>query len=78
MAEQPAECVKLQDYFAARHPQGEVWLTGFKGVSSGYSNETRFFTLNIREGGRTTTRDLVVRWAPVGANAQFADYDISY
>lgn len=69
---------KLTQYFAAKNPGCEVWLTDFKRSASGFSNETRFFILNIRKDGRTGSRALAARWAPMGENRQFDAYDIAY
>jgi aminoglycoside phosphotransferase (APT) family kinase protein len=73
-----SEQARLTEYFAARHPASEVWLTDYKPSATGFSNETRFFRLHVREDGHTTSRALVARWAPTGQNRQFDSYDIAF
>ncbi len=73
----PPEQRALTTYFAARHPDSEVSLTDFKPANSGYSNETRFFTLSLTKDGVTTRQALVARWAPL-ENRQFEDYDVAF
>lgn len=67
----------LTAYFARRHPDSEAWLSDFRRAASGFSNETRFFTLHLRKDGRASSRALVARWAPL-ENRQFEAYDVAF
>ncbi|MFT0170377.1 phosphotransferase family protein [Paraburkholderia mimosarum] len=67
----------LTAYFAAKNRDCEVSLSDFKRSASGYSNETRLFTLNLVKAGFETRHPLVARWAPL-ENRQFEHNDVAF
>lgn len=74
---QSSEQTALASYFAKRYPDDQVSVTDFKPAAAGFSSQTRLFNLHLTRAGKTTSRALVVRWAP-SENRQFENYDVAF
>ncbi|MCX6673858.1 MAG: phosphotransferase family protein, partial [Methanothrix sp.] len=67
----------LQKWLQGKMPQAkELTISPLKRASAGFANETFFFDMRWKEGGKSKTEKLVLRWQPQDYPV-FLDYDLA-
>ena len=67
----------LQKWLQGKMPQAkELTISPLKRASAGFANETFFFDMSWKEGGKSKTEKLVLRWQPQDYPV-FLDYDLA-
>lgn len=66
----------LGKWLQNKMPQAQdITISPLKRASAGFANETFFFDMSWKEGGKTKSEKLVLRWQPQD-NPVFLDYDL--